>query len=394
MRRSSFVLAALAALSAMVPSPGFAAKTREFVRPPYAGAYEPQGVDERGLWMEIDEGERAFRDSPIVVRDAKLNAHLRSVLCQTVGFDRCEAVRIYVVRDSSFNAGMYPNGLMLVHLGLLARLHSDAELATVLGHEFAYFELRHSLQIFRRQRSSSDAIAWLSLAGAATNTNTSPAQNLLVMGFFGFSRAQETDADLLAAAYVRSSPYQLRAAQVWQRLLDEHNALRAERGMRKTKRYRPGPVDTHPTDLQRIAYFTKLEAEANGEGEEATVPYLEATRPLLGELFDSLIKGNEFAAADFVIRARGDALGWDGPMLALRGELYRMRANPRDLVTARQFFERATAYPDAPPESWRGLGLAALRLGEADAGRAALSEYLKRMPDARDASTIKMLLEN
>jgi hypothetical protein len=164
--------------------------------------------------------------------------------------------------------------------------------------------------------------------------------------------------------------------------------------MRKVKRYSPGPTETHPTDLQRIEYFTKLEAEDDITGDDGIIVYKDATNPYLPDLFDSLIKGNEFAAADFVLRARGDALGWDGKMLALRGELYRVRANPRDLVTARQLFEQATAYPDAPAECWRGLGLTALRLGENDAGRAALTQYLHRAPDARDASTIKLLLEN
>lgn len=388
------LFAALFGWTTIAAAPALAAAKAEFARPAYAGAYEPQGVDERGLWMEIDELERPFRDSPIVLRDARLDAHLRSVLCMTVGFDRCSAVRLYVVKDSSFNASMFPNGVMLIHLGLLARLHSDAELATVLGHEFAHFELRHSLAIFRKHRTATDVLAWLSLAGAATNQNTFAAQNIVAMSFFRFSRAQETDADLLAAAYVRASPYRLRASQVWRRLLDEHNELRTERGLRKVKRYNPDPTETHPTDLQRIAYFSKLEAEAGEDGDDAIAEYRDATVPFLPNLFDSMVKGNEFAAADFVIRSRGDALGWDGPLLTMRGELYRMRANPRDLVTAHAFFEKAIAYPDAPAESWRGLGLSAMRMGETEAGRSALAEYIRRQPDARDRATIKLLLEN
>ena len=40
--------------------------------PPYAGAYQPQGMDERGLWMMVDEDERLLRDSKAVVSDPKL----------------------------------------------------------------------------------------------------------------------------------------------------------------------------------------------------------------------------------------------------------------------------------------------------------------------------------
>lgn len=386
--------AILCCLASLVAAPSLAATKQEFARPPFAGAYEPAGVDERGLWMEMDEDERRSRDSPGVIKDPALNAYLRSVLCKTVGFDRCEAARIYVVKDRTFNASMAPNGLMVVHVGLLARLHSEAELAAILGHEFAHFELRHTLKRFRRWRTGTDISSWLGLAGAAMSQSTSVVQGSLIETIYSFSREEETEADLLGAAYIGGSPYRLSAAGVWQRLLDEENATRVERGARKIKRARPGPLDTHPTNLQRISYFTKLETEAAGVGDDAMGDYRAATSSFLPDLFDNLIKGNEFAAADYVIRARGDAMGWDGSMLALRGELYRVRANPRDLVTARQFFEKATTYPDAPPESWRGLGLSALRLGEPDVGRTALSEYLKRRPDARDAATIKLMLEN
>lgn len=393
MRRRLICAAGLLAMAA----PLMAAKKPEFARAPYAGGYEPQGVDERGLWMQLDEAERTMRDAPAVVRDSALNEEVRSVLCRTVGFDRCQSTRLYIVKDDSFNASMAPNGIMVVHSGLLVRMHSEAELASVLGHEFAHFELRHSLNGFRNARKTTDALAWISLAGAAANVDTSLSQNLLIASHFSFSRAQETAADLLGAAYIRSSPFNLRASPVWTRVMEETDALREERRLRKVRYLSPSLGDTHPTDLQRIAYFTKLEVEAvtaGEEGEDGVELLRETTRPLLSSMFEGLVKGNRFAAADYVIRSRGDAMGWDGQLLNIRAELYRLRANPRDLVTARQFFEKATTYPDAPPESWRGLGLTALRLGETETGRAALSEYLKRAPEAKDASAMKLLLEN
>lgn len=385
--------AGLALLAAPV-SLAAAPKAKEFARPTYAGAYEPQGVDERGIWAEIDESERAVRDSPIIVRNEQLESYIRSVLCKTVGFDRCAAARIYILKDSSFNASMEPNGLMRVHTGLLARLHSEAELAAILGHEFAHFELRHSLQRYRKQRTGSDFAAWIALAGAATNRGTSDIQTNIFASLRAFSRENETEADLLSSAYVRSSPYKLVDAQVWGRIVAENDALRTERGQRKIRRYSPGLFDTHPTPLQRIAYLSKLDAETEGEGDDGVEAYRQATAPVLAELFAGLIKSNEFGGTDYVIRSRGDAMGWDGQLLTIRAELYRLRGNPRDIVTAREFFAKAVTYPDAPAEGWRGLGLTALRLGEVEPGRTALIEYLKRAPEAKDAAAMKLLLEN
>jgi|GEM_PF-5212829 len=80
--------------------------------PPYQGFYQPQGVDEVGLWREDDESERRLAASRLVIQDEALNAYRKEVLCKTVGTDRCTATRIYVLREPTFNATMSPNGTM------------------------------------------------------------------------------------------------------------------------------------------------------------------------------------------------------------------------------------------------------------------------------------------
>ena len=95
------IASSCASLAAAKPAP---------MPPPYAGIYQPKGVDELGMWREDDEGERRLAISPLVVRDEKLTKYLKAVLCSTVGADRCNATRIYVVREPTFNATMSPNG--------------------------------------------------------------------------------------------------------------------------------------------------------------------------------------------------------------------------------------------------------------------------------------------
>ncbi|MDB5686120.1 MAG: peptidase, partial [Rhizorhabdus sp.] len=93
--------------------------------PPFAAAYEPATVDERGLWMDADENERQLRDSTLVIREEGLNRYLKDVLCRTVGADRCKGVRIYVVEVPAFNANMAPNGTMQVWTGMLLRVQNE-----------------------------------------------------------------------------------------------------------------------------------------------------------------------------------------------------------------------------------------------------------------------------
>src|SRR5437868_4723730 len=150
----------LLALAASAPSAPSALPT-------YTQGYEPRTVDERGMWMEADERERKLRDSPLLIRDEDLNRYVKSILCRTVGEDRCKGVRIYVLEIPAFNATMAPNGAMTIWSGLLLRVHNEAELGAILGHEFGHFELRHQLAAFKHSRSSTDVLAWLSVLGSA-----------------------------------------------------------------------------------------------------------------------------------------------------------------------------------------------------------------------------------
>jgi len=369
------------------------AQKQEFVRPPYAGAYEPQGVDERGLWMEIDEFERRVQKAAIVMQSHELTQYVQSVLCKAVGDDRCASVRVYIIKDSSLNASMYPNGMMFVHTGLLARVHSEAELAAILGHEFGHFEKRHSLNDFRKRRTLTDISTWVAIAGSYARTPTADIRNNLVFSYYRFSRTQESEADMISVEYIRASPYRLRASGIWQRVIDEDTALRKERGLRKRrKKHAPNLLDSHPTHIQRIEFHAEKEAEAGNSGDDAIASYRAATAPYLKELFDPLIRDNDFGAADYVIRQRGAALGWDAQLYFLHAELFRMRGHPRDFVTARDLFQKSLDLPDSPAESWRGLGLCAMRMGEHDAGQHALTKYLELQPDATDRATVKLLL--
>lgn len=59
--------------------------------------------------------------------------------------------RFAVLDDNSINAFAAPGGYVFVTRGLLVRLHSEAELAGVLGHEIAHVVLKHHLNALRRE---------------------------------------------------------------------------------------------------------------------------------------------------------------------------------------------------------------------------------------------------
>lgn len=210
--------------------------------PPYEGVYQPQGIDEIGLWNDADESEKELNNSALLVRDEELTKYVKSVLCKTVGADRCGKTRVYIMRVPIFNASMDHNGTMRIYSGLLLRVKNEAELGSILGHEFGHFEKRHGLQRFKKSRSGSDLVAWASiLSSSYIQFNT--AQLIVYGSYFNFSRENEREADMLGLAYLKNGPLRPQAASlVWQNIMGEQQASAAGKGLKKPK-------------LQSAAYF-------------------------------------------------------------------------------------------------------------------------------------------
>lgn len=368
--------------------------------PAYTAAYEPKSLDERGLWMQADEHERFLRDSPLRINDGKLEPYLQEVLCRSVGADRCKGVRIYAMEVPAFNASMMANGAMVVWSGLLLRVRDEAELASVLGHEFAHFELRHGLAGFKARRSASDVMAWIGALGAVAASvgysTSGGSLNITVAGsLYRFNRDQETEADLLGLRYLSASGYPAHAsADVWQSIMAESDASAAGRKNPPRKRYAAGFFDTHPTHLARATYLTTAAEQMPSGGDAGAERYRAAIAPYLPRFLDAQVKLNDFGGSTFILDNIAGRSGSTPDLLFARAELYRLRGNPRDLQTASDLYRQAEAAGYSAPQLKRNLGLALLRNGESEEGRKALSEYLRLLPNASDAKAIASLIEN
>lgn len=386
-------LVALATVAAVAMSGGARAAPNPL--PPFTLGYQPQSVDERGMWMEADEVERKLRDSPLVIRDEALTAYVHGVLCRTVGEDRCKGVRIYILEVPAFNATMMPNGAMTVWSGLLLRVHNEAELGAILGHEFGHFELRHTLAAFKQRRSATDVLAWLSVLGGMANQNFSYVELSILGSMFRFSRDQEREADLQGLKYLASSPYPAEAAvDVWKTAMAEADATAVGRGRKPQQHYKAGFFDDHPTELDRATTLAEAAAKMNHSGDPAAAPYRTAMAPYLSRFLSAQIERNDFGGSEYILNSLASSGGWTGELLFARGELYRQRGNPRDLVSAAQFYGQAIAAGYTAPDAHRNLGLTLLRTGQVTEGKQALEEYLKLDPNASDAKAIAALMSN
>lgn len=365
--------------------------------PPYEGVYQPQGVDEVGLWREDDESERALANSPTVIRDAGLNRFVRGVLCATIGADRCKSIRIYILRVPIFNASMTPNGTMRVFSGLLLRVRSEAELAAVLGHEFGHFEKRHTLERFKASRTGSDVLSWAAvLASMSSSPNAGQSFRNLQLSVYGslqrFSRNHEREADLLGLGYLNSSSLRPQAAsRVWRNLILEAEASAAARGLKKPDFNRISFFASHPPDGERADYLYGLAAPDGERRQDGSERYAAALAPWTTAFLDDQIALNDFGGSEFIINRLAES-GWTADLWRARGDLFRSRGHPRDLMNAADFYGKAVALQPDMAEAQRGLGLSLVKTGRAIEGRAALERYIKLKPGASDSSMIAMTI--
>lgn len=149
-----------------------------------------------------------------------------------------------VVDDPTPNAFALPGGFIFVTRGMLSLMDSQAELASVLGHEIGHVTARHSASAISRQQL---AQLGLGLGGIFIPEGQPFGQAIgagLGLLFLKHGRDAERQADQLAVQYAGGSNYDVRETiDVFESLSrtggDERSAL-------------PAWLSTHPAPAERI----------------------------------------------------------------------------------------------------------------------------------------------
>lgn len=207
------------------------------------------------LGDEIAQGASAFagiKDKEKISTDVIAIERVQRVgqrIAEAVGSDLPGAKWEFVLFDApdTVNAFALPGGKVGVYSGLLKLAETDAELATVMGHEIAHVTARHG-----SERMSKGVAA--ALLGVALDASTQDQRNHdLILAAYGagagglmlkFSRDNESEADYIGIRYAAKAAYDPRAAiGFWQKMTKEKEG---GAGL-------PVFLSTHPSDAQRIA---------------------------------------------------------------------------------------------------------------------------------------------
>lgn len=369
--------------------------------------YQPVDTDERGIWQSCERIEEIIQSSDRLFRAPEMQKYTQGVMERLLGRPASE-LRIYLVHDATFNAAMFPTGMMVVHTGFMVRARNEAQYAAVLGHEAGHYFRKHTLQQYRSIRTKAAVGALISvgagIAAGAGGGGTYDASwidlangiNLaLMLSVFTYSRAMETEADAYGISMMNRAGYQPHsAADVWRQLIDERKQSAEVRKKRYNDRA-DSAVSTHPPSDERMGNLSDTAEMFRSEGSEASFDgrdeWQSVIRPYMPSLLDEQVKRNDPGASLYLVNSLAKD-GWTGLLHYQEGEIYRMRGAPDDGAKAAMAYAASVQLPDAPPEAWRAHGYALLKAGNATDGRGALARYLELNPAATDANMVRFTL--
>lgn len=153
-----------------------------------------------------------------LVEDSSLNNYINSLGQRLARRSQRPKLdwRFYVVDDKSINAFATLGGRVYVHTGLIAATQTEAQLASVIGHEIGHIVGRHGLENVKRAQKYGTFAGIAQIAGAILGGQTGAdigalAGNLLAGGYLmKHSRDAEREADFLGLYNLKDADYNTR----------------------------------------------------------------------------------------------------------------------------------------------------------------------------------------
>ncbi|MEO8201269.1 MAG: M48 family metalloprotease [Gemmatimonadota bacterium] len=150
-----------------------------------------------------------------------------------------------VVDDPAVNAFALPGGYIFVTRGLMTSINTEAELASVVGHEIGHVTARHSVQQISRSQIAQIGLGVGSILSSDVARFSGLASQGLGLLFLKYGRDDETQADDLGFRYAMAGNYDVRQMLDLFRTLERVSVLGGG-GV-------PQWLSTHPDPGNRLA---------------------------------------------------------------------------------------------------------------------------------------------
>lgn len=175
---------------------------------------------------------------------------------------RLRDYHFFLVKDASVNAFATPGGFIGVHAGLIALTKTEDELASVIAHEIAHVELRHTMQMIEKSQMLNTVGALSILAAILLSSQDPQAASAMLYGsaaggtqaIVNFTRGNEYEADRVGVELVKKSQYDPEAMADFMEMLQK----KEQSGSIANIEY----IRTHPIGSNRVAEIRARVAQA------------------------------------------------------------------------------------------------------------------------------------
>lgn len=350
--------------------------------------------DEQILWRQAQEEQEKIDGSGLLYHDPELENYLNKIAKKLVvnSISPDISIHVKVLNDPNLNAFAFPNGVIYVHTGILARMENEAQLAALLGHEITHTTHRHSLRVLRSIKNRPAYIAAVQKTIAKIAMIQELAQFLGATGAMaavaGYTREFETTADQAGLDLTVKANYDPREAlQLFEHLRQEIEIERIEE---------PFFFGTHPNVQQRIENVSNwLSAEYQGENtgiKNTEIFQSKLRRLVLDNARLDLQMGRFFIAQKGVkkyLRRNPD----DAGAHYLLGEIFRQQDRQGDAATAIKHYAKAIALDSSFSAPHKAMGLMHYKEGERRLAKKFFETCLLLAPDAPDKAHIQGYLQ-
>lgn len=350
------------------------------------------------LWSQLVPELRKFKDEywkkAKRYDDPALDLYLRAILdrltpAYLTGSEH--QFSIAVVEDPTLNAFALPDGTLVVHTGIIARMDNEAQLASVLAHEMAHVTQHHTLRAMQRQ-TEHKIVGWGALLaavalGVAGKGDAAQGVQLMSSAWLaGYSRAHEDEADEVGLRYLYLAGYDVREApEVWKtfQLLYGSGS--------KLDNFFYGSHSTASDREFHLSHEVWKSYEPAGQlgGRVAADSFARRTAAAVRHNAMLDLEGGNLAAAEWGLARSLSVVPDDALSLVALGRVLRARGGSDALDHARESFERALELDPCCAPAYRELGFALSALGRVEEARAAFTRYLELEPSAPDAEKVR-----
>ena len=200
--------------------------------------------------QEIAMGQQT-RDATLQTYGEYQNAEAQA-LVRRIGMEIAKASErpelpweFHLIDDDQVNAFAAPGGFIFITRGILTHMNSEAELASVLGHEIGHVTARHTAQQVTKQQLAQLGLGvGMIFSPTVRSLGGQLSQGLQVL-FLKFGRDAESQADELGFRYMVKDGYDPRGAEEMFQTLDRVSGGAGHR--------LPEWESTHPDPGNRVA---------------------------------------------------------------------------------------------------------------------------------------------